>query len=942
MSQLLFPSAVGLMLLVGGSSLLAQRGPLSTLDPKTYASPSGEFKLQVNPSTIYGQGEGAHRLSKDGKEIWSKSLLFTLCDAEVTDDGTVAGYAYSLGYENMPIDRNQDEDGKLHIVILDPTGGLRMNAALPRSGSFSCTSTVDRNVRGFFADPENDRFVVRCQEGGWSSGGEIWRTYQLSTGKLLDEIRLAHAEKSERESWFLWSAKPLAGTPLIILYWQYKIWDDNGNDLRAYGAEFNLIDGAGRVQWELNRPNDTPDYYEYSKRLDQEKDQGEWQRLSAIESQLREHGAILKSSQPGQFDLWFVAEMQRATFATAKAGDKWIVHEQARAAYTWPERTTPPTPELSMPAMTLRPAGTIQLDIRSAPLPAIRAIKYFDLDGRGNLGMLRQERMEAPTFLLADVGGKVLLERNLFELTGPNCNLVTANWLEGSRWLVMAHRWNRLPGEKTSEAVTVGAWLDVTNGRLTPIASFPQGARHVTGLKDGGFALVIEPKLGTGIQETVASFDRNGKELWRFGAVHDEGLTFGTSGIVELSDGKVVITREYGHSLTFLNADGSYIRNVKCESILGKEHSGTDFLAADCGGGLILCTQYDNKTVTRVGQDGTTKQSFRVRWHDGSRIPLVGFPDQTGVRCAQDGTFWACDGHAMYRLDSSGKVMTLLGEPPDNLELRDVATAHVDQSGKVYLSDQRNSITHVFDPAGRRAGVLQPDPFCGGDGFVSSIDVSADGHVFIDSVMFDADGVCRGERALPGGEDERYSIGGFVQHQPHAARYWVAGDGRLQLVNETDGSIQKITQRTPNGKWLDRIEAIAVAPDGSIAVGSKSSQGRWDATGTISIYSANGDARRTIEPPQSADLKPGSAPQAFNGRFVLVHSSDYDHPGGFLCDVQTDPPQWFRLDRLSACDDRWWPFFVKDGRELWLLAEDAGRIERYEVPSEPVAAQAIP
>ncbi len=99
-----------------------------TLNPKTYKSPSGEYELHVDPSTIYGQGEGGYRLTHKGAEVWTKKLPFTLWDMAVTDKGISAGYAYSLGRENeplKPLGKDQPFDsvvGQLHLVIIDPPG----------------------------------------------------------------------------------------------------------------------------------------------------------------------------------------------------------------------------------------------------------------------------------------------------------------------------------------------------------------------------------------------------------------------------------------------------------------------------------------------------------------------------------------------------------------------------------------------------------------------------------------------------------------------------------------------------------------------------------------------------------------------------------------------------------------------------------------------------
>src|SRR4051794_26386542 len=71
--------------------LLAQYATPSTLDPKTYLSRSGEFALEVDPSAMNGQGEGSYRLTKKGKPVWAAKHPFTLWEAIVTDDGSVAG-----------------------------------------------------------------------------------------------------------------------------------------------------------------------------------------------------------------------------------------------------------------------------------------------------------------------------------------------------------------------------------------------------------------------------------------------------------------------------------------------------------------------------------------------------------------------------------------------------------------------------------------------------------------------------------------------------------------------------------------------------------------------------------------------------------------------------------------------------------------------------------
>jgi len=83
-------------LLAPGSSI-ALYGFEPDLPPKTYASPSGEVTLLVDPSERSGAGEARYELNRNGAVVWSGVRPFTLWDASVADDGTVGGYGYSLG-----------------------------------------------------------------------------------------------------------------------------------------------------------------------------------------------------------------------------------------------------------------------------------------------------------------------------------------------------------------------------------------------------------------------------------------------------------------------------------------------------------------------------------------------------------------------------------------------------------------------------------------------------------------------------------------------------------------------------------------------------------------------------------------------------------------------------------------------------------------------------
>lgn len=66
-----------LLSIVAGARASASEGPPPVLNPKTYASPSGEFEVMIDPSTMHGQGAGTYRVTRRGKEAWSATHPFT-------------------------------------------------------------------------------------------------------------------------------------------------------------------------------------------------------------------------------------------------------------------------------------------------------------------------------------------------------------------------------------------------------------------------------------------------------------------------------------------------------------------------------------------------------------------------------------------------------------------------------------------------------------------------------------------------------------------------------------------------------------------------------------------------------------------------------------------------------------------------------------------------
>lgn len=177
--------------------LLAQRSA-PVLNPKSYDSPSGNWRLEVDPSELYGCGAGHYRMSAAGEEKWSATFPFTLCDAVVADDGSVAGYSYSHGLDGFW--RRHDrasEPGDFRVVMIAPGGKLRRTETLRRKHSRYLHEPPEPVGTEVILDQARDRFQVRIQTEG--RGKMSWWVYQLSTGKKLKQFPIAAKNESEQE-----------------------------------------------------------------------------------------------------------------------------------------------------------------------------------------------------------------------------------------------------------------------------------------------------------------------------------------------------------------------------------------------------------------------------------------------------------------------------------------------------------------------------------------------------------------------------------------------------------------------------------------------------------------------------------------------------------------------------------------------------------------------
>lgn len=211
-----------------------QRDELNFIDPAVYRSPSGQYKLFVNPADRFGGGSCYYSLSRAGKILWQKQMPYTLFSIVVTDDGSACGYTE---FSVAKIDY-------LHILILGADGKERLHDKLKKNDSAPLHSAPNPNVDALVASSEADTLLVALE----NTPREL-RTYRISTGQGFLSPLAKPLVRVGFEGRYRIGMKYVPGTKLLLVNW----WNPVG---RASDAQFELLDPAAKLVWRFDRLGD--------------------------------------------------------------------------------------------------------------------------------------------------------------------------------------------------------------------------------------------------------------------------------------------------------------------------------------------------------------------------------------------------------------------------------------------------------------------------------------------------------------------------------------------------------------------------------------------------------------------------------------------------------------------------------------------------------------
>jgi hypothetical protein len=790
-------------------ALTAQQRP-EILQPKSYSSPSGEWRLEVDPSSPRGAGPAQVAVTRGGQPVWEAELPFTFWEARAADTGHCAGYGYTSG--------KPDTLNEIFVAILGPDGKLLLDERIEMIGSRALHGADGPIPLGTFAHPQLDRFVVRVTVNPDGPSDEEWWMYRMSTGERLGRVRpKARIDNAEPLLCSI-DARPIAGTPLTLVQWFHCGGPPSDGDL---GARFVLLDAELEPVWTLPRHVDLrlPDPQVEDEQL----------------KKLRWESFILGDG-PGRFELRHVRSNERVEYVVsggASENSGWTVRTVARAPYAEPVAASP-TPWPKIKLERLRPTelhtGGVSL---TSPL---RDIDAFDFDSAGNVRFVRREADHAATLVSLDEKGEVVREVRVAPLVPSIDGEGRWSALRRDRWLFTHSPFGASHPSR--------AWfVDGASGRATQIEGFDGPfVEDVAAGRDGGFVVLGARNHESTSTPALMAFDSAGRRRWELLGSHDpleKSTLYSPSAVALDPDGTVLVLDALRHCVQSFNTEGLFKAHVEVELASQDESSYFTDLLVEPSGNWWIHDFHDERTWRRVDRNGKALSSFVPRRENDATELGSSFR----VRIDAAGRLWGTDRQELYRFDSRGVARTIFGPKPDGTRLDETFRVHFDGRGRIAIGDRRTHAFHLFASNGVRVGYVPPDPSYSNRRYgAHTLAAAPDGRIYVQPnpfrdqyVAFSAAGERLGATQL-GGDHATFLESG---ERWVAARYVFNGP-LVRKLSEHGEVLVELTRR-PNHNFLDEIRGIAQAPGGGVAVLTQ------DERDELHLYSSAGEALRTID-----------------------------------------------------------------------------------------------
>jgi len=854
------------------------------VDPQQWISASGQWVLEISPSDPEGAGAATYRMTRDGAQVWSGELPYSLREACISDAGAVIGYAYDSGYEGW--------DGNMLGLVIDPAGEIIRVDAHKRDGPrlfIDPPPPGEPRGAGVMLDEARGIGVIRSHRSDDKGHPSTWWIYNLASGETVKEFSPSTPELGEYSFAREIDAQLVPGTPFVLVHWYV---------LRTESARFDLVDPLNaEVLWTL------PIDGEYAGLGE------DWRWWDLAEGEIDQ-----THPSDSEFSVVSYSLGQRVSYALERDGaGGWVVREIGRAEDRPVSGKAPiawdPTP------IELEQLEVVQLQAPQSDSP-IRNILQLTTDGEGRLAWVRRAEQadedQRAHFMLVEADGTVVRDLPLALSERENANAADVAWLGAHRWLLARTYYG--DAETGAEA-----WfLDDQTGELQAVPEFPQfSLEKISGTPDGGFVVLGRIHGNYTIKDSLWVFDAEGKPV-RSETTPGYGQGDSYDDFCVLSDGTVATLKTVRPKIKIWREPEPVEWDL--EQLLGGGFLYVASMKTDVNNGVVVLETHAGQTLHRINAKGEMWQTLRVRGPDGQEFSVY---DMWTV--APDGRIWVSDHHRLYRLDEAGKADVALGGPEEGT--LDVPVAvDVDREGRIYAAERGTAAIHVFSEDGERLRVLEPEAgSMGSQDALPVLRVLPDGTVRYrmnwdgPTAVFDAQGEFAGteHEVRPGPFQEQWT------DVPGAAGVWQRKADKLRLMR----TLEEVRHR-PSGAWLRTIEDAAASPDGSVVVLCGESSGmfgmaRPDDPRWLCLFDRDGKGVAEIPVPGVSILHS----VAMNDELVLLA----DHNSLLMLPLGSD--QVFRWS-MPGEENGWTRLLIDEHSGTWLSWESGARkLVRWKAPT---------
>lgn len=898
----------------------AQFGSSPVLQPATYASPSGDYELFVDPSQRRGAGPSQCRLIRQGQEVWAAELPFTYRDAIVDDRGVAAGYSFTLGSSSF--------SGEFVVTILSAMGEVLYEEREEQQFSRFMHSPSGPRVAGMFHHPGLERLTLRMKDPDVNRRVETWRTYDLREAKSLGTTEPELALEDDEHLDHCLDARVITDTPLTLAHW-YRT-DVPRFRSKNFGARFVLLDQDFGELWSLDLPSD----------YTTAPDSGDRHPLLG---EVRSSGAIL-SLDDRRFELWLVRDEQRVTFSVEPGVSNlppWVVTELSRRPHAVAVGESAPEEgeQEELGTLDLRLLASVRLGSSVQEEPSIRGIQEFDVSPEGVIRFVRWESGSAPVVVRVTSSGEVLSELPVVfdssdDNPGGTSPLVLDDWdgdtlslftpFPGDDWLVIVTYF----GDETINS----CWrVSGQTGRAEPLITSAPG--WVRAADASGPGIVTLDTRGESYMWGTATYrDRDGRALWTestgSGSHEDPTKLFSPEDLALDDEGRCAVISNIRHLVQVWGSGGQFEQSLDLDELLPTDVNYPIGICADLDGGWLIHDFNAAMPIWRLSREGTVLTSFVPRFPDGSTAAEL----PRHLRRARDGKLWTHDASAFLRLDEEGVVDLIVGRGRDSSELTEAASLHLDHLGRILVQDERTRAVHVFDRTGRRLLVCVPEPADveALDSYFPHYTVRDDGGFSIAMARDMELGFrTRMLEFAPTGEPQGRVEPSLesLTFQPGLGTALGLGGSNIQRVSGS-GEVLTTLSRHADGQWM-ASPMYAIGPTGSFVVLDSLKQ---ESFRRLSLFDATGTLERSLELPLTAKGQP-----VFSGEWVLLREFGAEVTLVRLADGQAS--RWSAHNPAEEQGGTWKFGCSPDGTELWAVAVQSLRLYRYALP-EPGEAPA--